>query len=259
MPAMEIDTQIGILIGMFAILIAFLAWRATRRNGGPVTQANLTQAVAVLSQQLAAATKRIEAQDVIIVTLQARVSELEALITLAGAANKAKLLTTPVLLALGADHGIELEVDLAAWRYVKRVSNLDYTVLRRATMLSIESVLNTWRENGLPIRHMQLSGHMGPDGIELADGMVTAAKLSGLLDGVEVLLLAGCEASMIGEFLRVVPAVLSVREPLSDVDSARLTRVFWALIGNSVPPGAAFVETKARLPSRLAEMLELHT
>lgn len=161
-----------------------------------------------------------------------------------------------VLVAVGPDP--MLKADLTSFRSVQTKTNLRFTRVIDVDRERFERHLERHRARGRPIRYVHLSVHAGPNGVQFADGKVDGVWLSEVLKDVEVLVLAGCEASFVGDYLGVVPFVITMAEPIDNHDASVFTELFWASIGNGVDPEAAFYEALDKGPPVLSEFAELH-
>ncbi|MFM7582117.1 MAG: hypothetical protein ACKO9F_05240, partial [Caldilinea sp.] len=65
--------------------------------------------------------------------------------------------------------------------------------------------------------------HAGHKGVQLADGKWLSERLL----GVQVLLLAGCQGDRIGDWLGVVPFVITIDAAIGHDDAAVLCEHFW--------------------------------
>ena len=111
---------------------------------------------------------------------------------------------------------------------------------------------------GDPIKYIHIAAHMSHEGIQL-DRLVTVAELSEVLADAEILVLSGCRSDVMGDYLGVVPTVISMREQISHADAAVFTQVFWEEVAKHYGNGAAALETTLeRVPTNVAEFVELH-
>lgn len=106
---------------------------------------------------------------------------------------------------------------------------------------------------GHPIEYLHIAAHASAAGLELADGLVDGNWLSERLEGVRVLLLASCESDGIGDWLGVVPCVITLSEDIPNEDAAALAQHFWHGIGLGKEPGEALDEALAYCPPAVEE------
>lgn len=159
------------------------------------------------------------------------------------------------VLAVGIGQDQGLEQDLAALR---GVCGVQLAVLRDVSKASLEALLERHRANGFPVRYLHLAVHAGQDGLALADGLADGLWLSRHLDGVEVLVIAGCESDRVGDLLSVVRHPITMRAEIEHRDAAIFTRAFWTEVGAGAPVDAALEEALRRSPSEVREMVEAH-
>lgn len=161
-----------------------------------------------------------------------------------------------LLVCIGNDPA--LMVDLAMLRAVKRETGLHFHRIRNATRTAIEDHLRRERELGRPVRYLHLACHGGSQGILLADGMVGGEWLSTHLQGVEVLLLGACKGEMVGDWLAVVPWVVTFADALGHKDAAVVTRAFWTAIANGRSPEDALQVALEAAPPHVSEFVVKH-
>lgn len=159
----------------------------------------------------------------------------------------------------------ELRLDLAALREVEQETGIVVTRCYPVRFARFEATLNRYRAVGTPLQYVHFSVHAtAGDGSRAAaaalfeDGAVDGERLSGVLNGVEVAFVAGCDAEILGDLLGVVPTVVTFKERVSHDHAALVTKVFWLAVGRGLAPRAAYREARSRLPAEVAEFLELH-
>ena len=94
--------------------------------------------------------------------------------------------------------------------------------------------------------------------MQFGDGVADGNWLSERLGGVRVMMLAGCEGEDVGDWLSVVPHVITLREEITDADAAALTRHFWHNIGLGQEPGEALDHALALCPPAVGEYVVRH-
>jgi hypothetical protein len=152
-----------------------------------------------------------------------------------------------------------LRLDLAHLRRVQAQTSLRLAALDPVKMADLENVLDRHRLNGTPIRFVHFGVHSDERGLYLDDGLAKWEWLSERLDGVDVLVLAGCSNDRVADKLRVVDAVVSVRaREIQNKDASLFVEVFWLAIGNGRNAQEAFEQALERAPARVGEFVELH-
>jgi len=188
-----------------------------------------------------------------------RITELETI--LANNHVLSKNSRKSLLVVIGPDPN--LQIDLVALRKVKTHTGLDFSRRLSATKEMLQADLSRARVAGSPIPYVHISAHMGPGGVQLSDGkggidLVGGAELSEILQDVQVLVMAGCESTVIGDLLGVVPYVITLKEEVTHTDAMNFTDVFWREIGSGATPDKAFYTAIDRVPA-VSEFAELHS
>ncbi len=141
----------------------------------------------------------------------------------------------------------ELEIDFDALRAVGEQTGLRFKRLVNPTWSEFAAHLRRLRMDGpLPFLHMAF--HMGPDGIEFADGLASPSDLSEVVSGVPILLLAGCRSTAIADSLRNVAAVVTLLEQIDHHAARDLTLLFWRGIGEGAYAQNAYDDATRKLP-----------
>lgn len=161
-----------------------------------------------------------------------------------------------LLVCAGADSGLLL--DLPALRAVRAATGLRFTRVLDATRSKFDRVLRIERRLGRPVEWVHLAMHGSQQGVQFVDGVADSNWLSERLLGVQVLLLAACESDGVGEWLGVVPYVISLREDILHEDAAALAQHFWHGIGSGKEPGDALDEALSHCPPVVGEYVVRH-
>ena len=149
-----------------------------------------------------------------------------------------------LLVVVGADAA--LRVDLAALRKVKAQAGMGFHRLTDVTRETFDRYMRRERSNGRAVRWLHMAVHASAAGVQFADGQVDGDWLSERLLGVEVLLLAGCSGDSVGDWLGVVPHVVTLAEEIGHGDASTLTEGFWMGLARGVEPGRALDAALAR-------------
>ncbi len=161
-----------------------------------------------------------------------------------------------LLVCIGPDSALML--DLAALRAVRSATGLQFRRVLDATRLKFAATLRRERELGRPVELLHLALHALPEGVEFADGLADGNWLSERLFGVRIVLLASCRGDSIGDWLGVVPHVITLSEDITHEDAAVLTQHFWHNIGLNMDPGAALDEALTHCPPAVSEYVVRH-
>ena len=82
--------------------------------------------------------------------------------------------------------------------------------------------------------------------------------LSERLLGVQVLVLAGCKGDGVGDWLGVVPHVITLSEDISHGDAATLTEQFWLHVAKGRTPADALSLALERCAPAVSEYVVRH-
>jgi hypothetical protein len=161
-----------------------------------------------------------------------------------------------LFVCVGPDSALML--DLAALRAVRSATGLKFQRLLDATRPKFAEALRRERGLGRPIELLHLALHASPAGVEFGDGVADGNWLSERLFGVRIMLLASCRGDTIGDWLGVVPHVITLSEDITHEDAAVLTQHFWHNIGLNLDPGAALDEALTHCPPAVSEYVVRH-
>ena len=161
-----------------------------------------------------------------------------------------------LLVGLGDD--AMLQEDLAQLRRVQAQTNIRISRLLPVSKASLERTIERHRAAGTPVKLLHLAVHSGPDGLQFSDGVADGMWLSQHLSGVEIAVLAGCSNDTVADMLRVVPAVVSMREEVNNHDAAMFAGAFWLAVGQGMDANEAFERALQRAPALVGEFVELH-
>lgn len=164
--------------------------------------------------------------------------------------------TPRLLICVGDDPA--LDVDLAMLRGVRAKTGLAFHSLRRATRASLARSLRRARAVGRPVCFLHLACHATAAGVEFADGLADGAWLSARLEGVDVLVIASCHGDEVGDWLRVVPHVVTFDDELPHAGAGQFTFAFWSAIAHGVHPGDALEQALHSCSAETAEYVVRH-
>lgn len=188
-----------------------------------------------------------------ITRLNERVRELERLTP----PERGKHGQPPTLLAvIGEDDA--LKIDLAALREVERENKMRVSRLSPVTKQRLKRLLDRYRMNERPIQYVHMAVHSSPDGLAFQGETADAAWLSENLKSVRVLVINGCRSDAVGDWIGVVPTVVTMREDVSHEDAAQFARLFWSAVADGVTPDEAYYQARDRAPQSVAEFVELN-
>lgn len=246
-----------ILAGLGAMVVSLAALVVALRRSATLPayvsrEQELLAEVQRLRSDVAALQRMLTEKQTEIDQLTRRIMQLESA-AVAKPASPARRRRDLLAVALGTD--TTLEVDVAALR---GVAAFQLAVLADAKRADLEALLERHRAAGNPVRFLHLGMHANHQGVAFADGLADGSWLSRNLAGVEVLVLAGCESDRVGDWLSVVPAVVSMRSRIDNRDASIFSRAFWTAIGQGQDVQAALDWALERSPSDVGEMVDLH-
>jgi hypothetical protein len=144
-------------------------------------------------------------------------------------------------------------LDLAGLRRVRAATGLPFKRVLDCTRAKFTEALRRERGFGHPVELLHLALPTTAAGVEFADGLAGGNWLSERLQGVRVLLHLGNCSEDIGDWLGVVPYVITVAEDIAPADAAVLTEHFWYNIGAGRDPAAALDDALAYCSPAVAE------
>ncbi len=162
----------------------------------------------------------------------------------------------PLLVCVGPDPA--LAYDLGMLRAVRQQTGLQFERLINCTMEDLVRTLRRKRAHQHAVRWLHLACHADADGVHFADGTADGEWLSAQLQGIEVLLLAACKGDRVGDWLAVVPYVVTLREEISHGDAGTLAHYFWRALAEGKPPDAALDGALERCAPVVAEFVVRH-
>lgn len=162
------------------------------------------------------------------------------------------------VLLVGIGDDAMLQEDLTQLRRVQSQTNIRISRLMPVSRASLERTIERHRAAGTPVKLLHLAVHSGPQGLLFEDGIADGLWLSQHLAGIDIAMLAGCSNDTVADLLRVVPAVVSMREDVDNRDAAIFAGAFWLAVGQGMDANEAFERALQRAPALVGEFVELH-
>lgn len=162
-----------------------------------------------------------------------------------------------ILIAAIGSKKTGIGLDLASLRAVEEETGLRFQRITEATPEKLKIELDRARMSK-QITYLHLSVESDQEGYMLMDTEVSADWLSEVLRGVMILVVAGSESANIGDFLGVVPYVVSMSDKIVSRDAALFSRAFWSEIGRGYGPNKALTMALRRAPSGMSEYVVKH-
>lgn len=255
-----------ILFGAGALLVALAALAVAIRRSAAMPQyesreAALAQRVADLEAHISRLEGTISTLQTLLYDRQQKIDQLTERVRQLehGAAAGSRTENPPQrqrrsVLAVGIGEDRELEQDLAALRGI----GFQLATLRNVSRGDLEALLERHRSNGFPLRYLHLAVHANHNGLLFKDGLADGLWLSEHLDGVEVMVIAGCESDRVGDLLGVVPYPITMRAEITHRDASIFARAFWSAVAQGATADDALETALKRSPSAVQEMVEPH-
>ena len=251
MTADQIVAALALVIGVVAMVLAIKKQRNTPIPVSKITT-DLQRKVALLERDIASLQRMLVEKQNEIDGLTKRIRDLER--------NTPMQPLQPqhdrvLVAALGTDK--EFMLDRNALLEVQAKTGLQLQRIFPVTKQRLSDYITRRRMEEDPVRYVHFALHSGPTGLQFADGIADGVWLAGVLTGVEVVVLAGCESDAVADMIGVVPAVVSMREDVTHQDASNFTLAFWMEIGNGATTKEAFKTARNKVPA-VAEFVELH-
>lgn len=162
-----------------------------------------------------------------------------------------------VLLVLVGSEEKGLSLDLASIRAVRTETGMEVQVISNPSPDNLKKALDRARMKQDHI-YLHMAIKADKDGYQLGDQIVDATWLSSVLNGVIVLVVAGTDSDAIGDFLGVVPYVVSMDGGVAHRDASIFARLFWSEIGKGMGPSLAIRRAMDRSPGTIREKIISH-
>jgi len=246
---------LALLFGVIALVLAIKKQRVLPPPVAAVPTEEWQRRVQMLERDIAGLQRMLVEKQNEIDQLRERIRQLERG-TIADSPNTPTERRRVLLVGIGDD--AMLQEDLAQLRRVQSQTNIRISRLLPVSKASLERTIERHRAAGNPVRLLHLSVHSGPQGLLFSDGIADGMWLSQHLAGVEIAVLAGCSNDAVADMLRVVPAVVSMREDVNNHDASLFSGAFWLAVGQGMDANEAFERALQRAPALVGEFVELH-
>lgn len=255
---MNIDLAVAITALVIGVALGIYAIRKERtmpaqQMPSSALQEDLQRKVANLERDVASLQRMLVEKQNEIDQLNNRIRELER-----GVVHEPGNHERRRVLLVGVGEDSMLQEDLAQLRRVQSQTNIRISRLLPVSKASLERTIERHRAAGNPVELLHLAVHSGPQGLLFSDGIADGMWLSQNLAGVKIAMLAGCECDQVADLLRVVPAVVSMREEVDNRDASLFAGAFWMAVGMGLDVNEAFERALQRAPANVGEYVELH-
>lgn len=154
-----------------------------------------------------------------------------------------------------SDAGFAL--DLASIRAVRTETGIEIQQVNDPTPENLKNIIDRARAKQEHI-YLHLAIKSDKNGYQIGPHIVDANWLSSILNGVLVLVVAGTDSDHIGDFLGVVPYVVTMSGSVVHREAAIFSRIFWTEIGKGIGPTLAFRRALERSPGTVREFVVSH-
>ena len=151
-----------------------------------------------------------------------------------------------------------LNIDISILRGVQAKTGMQFHRIVNPSADELEAELIRARRHGVTRQYVHMAVHAGPQGIELRGGAVDGDWLSAHLSGTEILLLAGCKSTGIGDWLSVIPFVVTFDEEITHQNAAAFTAGFWTAIALGKTPEQAIEDGLSKCVPSTREYIHKH-
>jgi len=246
---------LALLFGVIALVLAIKKQRVLPPPVAAVPTEEWQKRVQMLERDIAGLQRMLVEKQNEIDQLRERIRQLERG-TIADSPNTPTERRRVLLVGIGDD--AMLQEDLAQLRRVQSQTNVRISRLMPVSRASLERTIERHRAAGTPVKLLHLAVHSGPQGLLFEDGIADGLWLSQHLAGIDIAMLAGCSNDTVADLLRVVPAVVSMREDVDNRDAAIFAGAFWLAVGQGMDANEAFERALQRAPALVGEFVELH-
>lgn len=246
---------VALVFGIVALVLAVKKQRVLPPPAAAIPSEEWQKRVQMLERDIAGLQRMLVEKQNEIDALKDRLRQLERGVN---TDNPATPTERRRVLLVGIGDDVMFQEDLAQLRRVQSQTNIRISRLLPVTRASLERTIERHRASGTPVKLLHLAVHSGPDGLAFEDGIADGLWLSQHLAGIEIAVLAGCSNDAVADLLRVVPAVVSMREDVDNRDAAIFAGAFWLAVGQNMDANEAFERALQRAPALVGEFVELH-
>ncbi len=240
--------QTSILLGGIMLVLGLIAALYGIRRPAVAVGAfgGLEEVVHKLATELAEARQQIKILEQQNIQLAARITELE---TLLSKFRKQATLESPVrpprplLLVIGdSESGKADETSLLR-------SKIPFLRLSSCTIQELDDEIRRRRQDNTMYWWIHIAAHMGPEGIQMKDGIISIDWLARRMNNVKVLFLNGCKnVTLADQLAGLVERVVVVYENINNRDAGDFAYAFWTSIASGAEPDMAFTSALRDVP-----------
>lgn len=162
-----------------------------------------------------------------------------------------------ILMVMIGSEDAGLSLDLASIRAVRTETGLQIKEISSHNPGFLKRELDEAKQRGDHI-YLHLAVKADKEGYQMGNQIVDVSWLSSILDGVLVLVVAGTDSDYVGEFLGVVPYVVTMSGSIAHREAAVFSRSFWLEIGKGIGPTLALKRALSRSPQSIRDQIVCH-
>lgn len=162
-----------------------------------------------------------------------------------------------ILLVLIGEINSGLSLDLASIRAVRTETGMEIQTISDPSPENLKKALDRARMKQDHI-YLHMAIKADKEGYQIGNKIVDASWLSSVLGGVIVLVVAGAESDNVGDFLGVIPYVISMSGDIAHRDASIFSRMFWTEIGRGIGPSLALRRALEKSPGTIREQIVSH-
>lgn len=162
-----------------------------------------------------------------------------------------------LIVCVGSKTDSGLALDMASIRAVRTETGFEIQQVSDPSPENLKKMLDRARLKQEHI-YLHLAVKADKDGYQIGSQIVDASWLSSILNNVLVLLVAGSDSDSVGDFLGVVPYVITMSGGVDHREAAVFSRLFWTEIGRGLGPTLALRRALDRSPGNMREFIVSH-
>lgn len=140
-----------------------------------------------------------------------------------------------------------------------RRTGIPFHRLKDATALDFDRYLQACRQDCTTPWWVQISAHMGPEGVQFADSIKTATWLSQRIRGVRLLVMAGCNnEDVAAQLVGLAQHIVVIYEAIDTTNAQDFSYALWSRIAAGADSVDAFAGALAECP-QVSEFVQMRS